>query len=63
MPTHPNVNPEHYRLFSSMLDLVKMVGDQSSRVEGPGINIGHVACSHNGQMILVSGFRGYKVAY
>lgn len=63
MPTHPNANPENYRrLFTSVLDLVKMVGD-NGRVEGPGVNIGHIAVSHNGQMILVSGFRGYKVSY
>ena len=29
--------------------------------EDPGINIGHITVSHNGHVIMLSGFKGYKV--
>lgn len=62
MPTLQNPRPDHYRsLLSSVLDFAKSSGEAME--SSPGVHIGHIAVNHNGNMILLSGFRGYKVRF
>lgn len=45
-------------LFASVVDLFRITDKLD---EDPGINIGHIAVHHNNYVIVLSGFKGYKV--
>lgn len=45
-------------LFASLVDLFRITDKLE---ENPGINIGHITVYHNNYVIVLSGFRGYKV--
>ena len=57
MPTL--VNRNHGSLFSAAMDLVKSTGREFEN--DPGVHIGHISVYYDGHMIVLSGFRGYKV--
>lgn len=46
----------------STIKFQQMIKQQQQFENDPGINIGHITVSHNGYVIMLSGFKGYKVS-
>nr|XP_027201931.1 kelch domain-containing protein 2-like [Dermatophagoides pteronyssinus] len=44
----------------STIKFQQMIKQQQQFENDPGINIGHITVSHNGYVIMLSGFKGYK---